>query len=211
MISVSGFFLWVLIGVLLSGCEPKTHLESIVTPSVTEWVPDYSSLTPFADSLGMVVRIVVEIPAGSNEKIEFNKQEQEFQLNRMISYLPYPVNYGYIPGTLSDASKGGDGDPADVLLLSTRVPTGTVIEGYAIATLKLIDRGEEDVKVLVIPVDSTLRVLPCETWECILSTYPQVPVLIEDWFLSYKGTSITISQGWANSEETYQIISRHIP
>lgn len=211
MISVSGFFLFVLMSVFVAGCQPGIDNEQTMNSTDSELIPDYETLTPFADSLRNVVQVVVEIPVGSNDKIEFNKQSQNFEVDRKIAYLPYPVNYGFIPGTLSDASLGGDGDPADVLLLSTRVPTGMVMDGYAIAALKLIDRGEEDVKVLVIPVDSTLRVLPCDSWECITSSYPQVPMLIEDWFLSYKGTDITISEGWANTEETVLIIERHIP
>ncbi|HAC16616.1 MAG TPA: inorganic pyrophosphatase [Bacteroidetes bacterium] len=211
MISVSGFFLFVLVGLLATGCQPEIANEQLLNSLDSELIPDYETLTPYADSLRSVVQVVVEIPVGSNDKIEFNKQSLLFELDRTIAYLPYPINYGFIPGTLSDASSGGDGDPADVLLLSTRVPTGTVMAGYAVATLKLIDRGEEDVKVLVIPVDSTLRVLPCDSWECITSSYPQVPNLIEDWFLSYKGTNITISEGWANTEETILIIQRHIP
>lgn len=211
MISVSGFFLLVLMNVFVSGCQPGIDNKQSMNSRDSEFVPDYEKLTPFADSLRNVVHVVVEIPVGSNDKIEFNKQSQIFELDRKIAYLSYPVNYGFIPGTLSDASLGGDGDPADVLLLSTRVPTGTVIEGYAIAALKLIDRNEEDVKVLVIPADSTLRILPCDSWECITLSYPQVPKLIESWFLSYKGTDITISEGWANTKETDLIIQRHIP
>jgi inorganic pyrophosphatase len=211
MISVSGFFLFVLMSVFIAGCQTGIENKQPMNSTDSEFVTDYETLTPFADSLRNVVQVVVEIPVGSNDKIEMNKESQIFELDRKIAYLPYPVNYGFIPGTLSDASLGGDGDPADVLLLSTRVPTGTVMEGYAIAALKLIDRGEEDVKVLVIPVDSTLRVLPCASWECITSSYPQVPKLIESWFLSYKGTNITISEGWANTEETVLIIQRHIP
>lgn len=172
---------------------------------------DVATLSPFADSTETTIVAVIEIPAGSNDKVEINKETQVFETDRKVFYLPYPANYGFVPGTMSDPEKGGDGDPLDVIYLSTRVQTGSVLEGYPIATLRLVDRGEEDAKLLVIPKDSSLRVLSCLTWECIQTQYPQVPQLIEAWFLSYKGIGVTVSEGWADSTQTRQIIERHLP
>lgn len=212
MTSVSGFFLSVMVLVAM-GCQPSGSDSvplSLVEQNKTIQL-DVASLSPFADSTQTTIRAVIEIPAGSNDKVEINKQTQVFEVDRKVYYLPYPANYGFVPGTLSDPTKGGDGDPLDLIFLSERVEIGSVLEGYAIATLKLVDRGEEDAKLLVVPVDSTLRVVSCVSWDCLLAEYPQVPQLLEDWFLSYKGTGITVSQGWADSTETRRIIERHLP
>lgn len=212
MNSVTGFFLSALVLVAV-GCQPSGSdsgpLQLVEQDELIQL--DVASLTPFADSTESIVRVVIEIPAGSNDKVEINKQTQVFEIDRKVFYLPYPANYGFVPGTLSDPAKGGDGDPLDLIFLSTRVKTGSVLEGYPIATLRLVDRGEEDAKLLVVPKDSTLRVLNCMTWDCILTDYPQVPQLLEDWFLSYKGTGITVSEGWADSTETRRIIELHLP
>jgi len=212
MTSVTGFFLCAF-GLMAVGCQSSGNdLAPVYLVEQDETIQlDVASLSPFTDSTESTIRVVIEIPAGSNDKVEINKQTQVFEIDRKVFYLPYPANYGFVPGTLSDPDKGGDGDPLDLIFLSTRVETGSVLEGYPIATLRLVDRGEEDAKVLVIPKDSTLRVLNCMNWDCILSDYPQVPQLLEDWFLSYKGTGVTISEGWADSTETRLIIERHLP
>lgn len=76
---------------------------------------------------------VIEIPAGTNHKYEYNKSLQQFQQDvrdgrpRMVRFLPYPVNYGFVPSTRMDKNRDGDGDPLDVLLLAESLPTGSVL------------------------------------------------------------------------------------
>ena len=60
-----------------------------------------------------VVEVVVEIPAGSRNKYEYDMQAGVFRLDRVLSSAVfYNFDYGYITGTLSE-----DGDPTDALLL----------------------------------------------------------------------------------------------
>ena len=54
----------------------------------------------------------------------------------------YPVNYGYVPGTLS-----GDGEELDAYVLGVNVPLQT-FEGRCIAVLRR--KGEEDDKLIVV-------------------------------------------------------------
>ena len=97
---------------------------------------------------------VIEIPAGTNKKIEFNNSTQAFEVDknngkdRVIQFLPYIGNYGYIPSTYSNPNQGGDGDALDVLVISESVKTGSIIEIIPIAVLKLLDEGEIDYKIL---------------------------------------------------------------
>ena len=68
--------------------------------------------------VGEYVQVVVEIPAGTNQKIEFDYKDGTFKVDqidgkdRVIDFLPYPGNYGFVPGTLMDKERGGDGDAA---------------------------------------------------------------------------------------------------
>ncbi|MFU8860576.1 MAG: inorganic diphosphatase [Cyclonatronaceae bacterium] len=157
-----------------------------------------------ADS--MLMRVVVEIPAGEHRKIEFNKETELFEVDRIIRYLPYPVNYGFIPGTYSDPETGGDGDPMDVMILSRQLNTGHEITVIPVATLRLTDRGEQDDKVLAVPADVALQSIHCTTWQCILEDFPLIPELLETWFTSYKGAGVTTSEGWAGTEVTLTLI-----
>jgi inorganic pyrophosphatase len=62
-----------------------------------------------------VINVIVEIPKGSQNKYEYDKNNNVIKLDRVLySPLHYPGGYGIIPQTLSD-----DGDPLDVLVLMT--------------------------------------------------------------------------------------------
>lgn len=59
------------------------------------------------------LRVVVETPRGSRHKYAWNEQSHAFEHRATLgSGLVWPYDYGFIPRT-----KGGDGDPLDVLVL----------------------------------------------------------------------------------------------
>lgn len=79
------------------------------------------------------INVVIEIPAGSNEKWEVSKVDGTLRWNfsnnsyQVIKYLPYVANYGFIPQTIYSKKLGGDGDPIDVILLGKKIKRGKVI------------------------------------------------------------------------------------
>ena len=158
---------------------------------------------------------VIEIPAGTNKKFEYNEITQAFEVDkkngkdRVIQFLPYIGNYGYIPSTYSDPTKGGDGDALDVLVLSESIVTGAVIEVSPIAILKLLDDGEIDYKIIAIPTDETKQILKVNTYEDFLKDFSEVKTIIELWFLNYnKDDEVTI-QGWGNEKEAIKEIYKN--
>ncbi|PHN02648.1 inorganic diphosphatase [Flavilitoribacter nigricans] len=159
-------------------------------------------------------QVVVEIPAGTNKKLEFQKDDKEFRAElidgkeRMIHFLPYPGNYGFIPSTLMEASRGGDGDPLDVLLVCESLPTGSVVEALPIGTLKLSDRGEIDTKIIAVPLDSSLRVFPAANFQDLLLEYDPARRIIEEWFLYYKGYGVTELIGWEDEQYAWREIQK---
>ena len=57
--------------------------------------------------------VVIEIPKGSKNKYELDKETGLLRLDRTLySAVYYPANYGFIPRTFCD-----DGDPLDALVL----------------------------------------------------------------------------------------------
>jgi len=97
-----------------------------------------------------VVDVLVEIPTGSQNKYEFDKEKGVYKLDRVLySPMHYPAEYGYIENTLAL-----DGDPLDVLVYTT-FPTfpGCVIESRVIGMLNMSDEKGQDEKLLAVPTE----------------------------------------------------------
>ncbi len=94
---------------------------------------------------------LVEIPAGSAIKYELHEASGRMEVDRFLAMpMAYPANYGIFPCTLAE-----DGDALDVLVL-TRAPVlpGAVLRVRPVGVLRMLDRGEEDDKILAVPVDA---------------------------------------------------------
>lgn len=150
-----------------------------------------------------VINMVVEIPAGTNDKWEVEKSNGSLQWEhqdgapRVVQYLAYPANYGMIPQTVLPSELGGDGDPLDVILLGPRVDRGTVVHARPIGILLLLDDGERDDKILAVQTSGPLSdVVDLEGLE---SNYPGVQGIIEIWFTSYKGPGRLTSTGFEDA------------
>jgi inorganic pyrophosphatase len=150
---------------------------------------------------------VIEIPAGTSRKFEFDQQTRQFRQDlrqgspRTIDFLPYPVNYGFIPSTRMDKERGGDGDPLDVLVLSEYLPTGTILEVQPIGLLQLEDGGEFDHKVLAIPVDAALRIIRATDWRSFQQDYSAIRHILELYFMYYDGLGVMKVMGWGDERE----------
>ncbi|NBD17188.1 MAG: inorganic pyrophosphatase [Cyanobacteria bacterium] len=95
-----------------------------------------------------LVNILIEIPGGSKNKYEFDKDLNAFALDRVLyASVQYPYDYGFIPNTLAD-----DGDPLDGIVIMDQ-PTfpGCVITARPIGMLEMIDDGDRDEKLLCVP------------------------------------------------------------
>lgn len=103
---------------------------------------------PAGDGAPDIVNVVVEIPKGSRNKIEFDPAAKAFRLDRVLySPVHYPGDYGFIPGTLSP-----DGDALDVLVLVTDPTfTGCLLTARPVGILEMKDEAGVDQKILAVP------------------------------------------------------------
>ena len=101
-----------------------------------------------------LVTAIIEIPRGSRNKYELNKESGLFHLDRVLySAVHYPGDYGFIPQTL-----GEDGDPLDVLVrIHEPTFTGCEIDVRPVGVLHMLDRGERDEKLLAVPANDPLH------------------------------------------------------
>ena len=159
---------------------------------------------------GGLINVVVEIPAGTNEKWEVDKTtgelrwEQKGGTPRVIQYLPYPANYGMIPRTVLPRELGGDGDPLDVLLLGPRVDRGMLVEARPIGVLRLVDDGDRDDKILAVQTSGPLSdVVDLESFD---SRFPGAPLILETWFTNYKGPGRVTSGGFGDAATAMDMV-----
>lgn len=97
------------------------------------------------------INVVIEIPQGGPPvKYELDKASGALFVDRFLhTAMVYPGNYGFVPHTLS-----GDGDPIDVLVVSTvAVVPGAVVRCRPIGVLLMEDEAGTDEKLLAVPVD----------------------------------------------------------
>jgi len=96
------------------------------------------------------LNVVIEIPTGSNHKIEWDREHACFMLDRVEPMaFAKPCNYGFIPQTLDE-----DGDELDALVITDQpLTTGIWLKTRILGVLKFVDGGEVDDKIIVVPED----------------------------------------------------------
>ena len=100
------------------------------------------------------VSAYIEIPRGDRRKWEFDMRQNARAIDRMMpeSVGGYPVNYGFVPQTVSY-----DGDPFDVLVLGPALAGGTVVTGRIVGLMQMEDEKGLDSKVVLSPTDASGR------------------------------------------------------
>ncbi|MDD3170421.1 MAG: inorganic diphosphatase [Candidatus Paceibacterota bacterium] len=98
----------------------------------------------------MKLNVFIEIPKGSGNKYELDKEINKIVLDRALySSVHFPFEYGFIEGTLSE-----DGDPLDVVVLASN-PTfpGCIVPAKIIGLLNMEDESGIDYKIIAAPDD----------------------------------------------------------
>jgi len=97
-----------------------------------------------------LVNAYIEVPLGARDKKEFDMSRNALGLDRVIpeSIGGYPVNYGFVPQTVSY-----DGDPFDVLVLGPALSAGEVVRGVIVGLMLMEDEKGLDSKVVISRVD----------------------------------------------------------
>lgn len=96
------------------------------------------------------LNVVVEIPTGSNHKIEWDRERACFMLDRVEpTVFAKPCNYGFIPQTIDE-----DGDELDALIITEQpLTTGIWLKTRILGVMKFVDDEEVDDKIICVPED----------------------------------------------------------
>lgn len=168
---------------------------------------DFNKILDAGDVDGGVINVVIEIPAGSNHKIEWNRELAVMQLDRVEPQIfAKPTNYGFIPQTLDE-----DGDELDALIITDQpLTTGIFLEARVIGVMKFVDDDEVDDKVVVVPADDRSTGNAIKT----LADLPeQLIKQIEFHFNHYKDLKkpgSTKVESWGDIEEAKEVIKESI-
>lgn len=94
------------------------------------------------------ITAIVEIPKGSKNKYEIDKETGLIALDRaMYTAQDYPFDYGYVPQTLWD-----DDDAVDVIILTSNpLDSGILVRVRPVGIMNMIDDGEADDKIIAVP------------------------------------------------------------
>ena len=150
----------------------------------------------------MTVTVLIEIPKGSRNKYEFDKDKRLLKFDRMLfSAVHYPSDYGFILDTLAE-----DGDALDALVLVWE-PTfpGCIIEAKPVGLFKMWDENGPDQKILCVPVSDPF-------WNYIENLSDVPPHLlkeIEHFFKIYKELEKkkTGVEGWEDRDSAIKVIN----
>ena len=147
---------------------------------------------------------VIECLKGERNKYEYDKDVPGVVLDRVLaSNVHYPGDYGFIPQTFYD-----DGDPFDVLVLVEDATfPGCVIEVRPVAFMRMDDDGEQDDKVIAVPVADP-RLSHIEDLEDIPA---QQRAEIDEFFETYKNLEPdkeVTTQGWEDKSAAIAAIER---
>lgn len=158
---------------------------------------------PIGDKAPEIVNIVVEIPAGSKNKYEYDEEMHAIKLDRVgYAAMAHPYDYGFVPETRSE-----DGDHLDAfVILDHSVFPGCVVAGRVVGILNLIDDGEGDEKLICVPAKDPRY----DHIKDLSQLSPHLPKEIQHFFEHYKDLQNKKCEitGWGDAAAAQEIVKQ---
>ena len=179
----------------------------------TSWSVRSESVCDIAIGSPSLVNATIEITAGSNRKWEVNKETGELEWEdavsgvggRVVDYLGYPANYGYIEETLSSEAEGGDGDALDILVLGDQVARAEQVAVRPLAVLRLLDQSKIDDKIIAAQMSGPFSSVTSISG--LQQKYPKVMEILALWFGNYKRQGGLEVLEWGDETSARALIS----
>ena len=187
---------------------PITYCLPLLALLLVSCKTDYAQLPTYTGNEQL--QAVIETPAGSNHRLIYNQEQKAFVndklagQNRVIQFLPYPANLGFIPSTEINS----DGKGLEILVLSERLETGTVAEVLPIGLMQLETDGELQHIVVGVPARPSERHIEATNYRALSVEYPAVKKILEEWFANYNPAANTSFVGWRDEQFAEKEIQR---
>jgi inorganic pyrophosphatase len=110
---------------------------------------------PSFESGTTLLNVVVETPVGASVKLKYDAEAAVFRTHKAMPVgFEFPFNFGFVPNTVA-----GDGDPLDVLLLSSHaIPMGSVVLARILSVLEAeqVERNDKkrNDRIIAVPWDT---------------------------------------------------------
>lgn len=156
------------------------------------------------------MQAVIEVPAGNNHQLRYARSTKEFVSDKeagqdkVIGFLPFPGNYGFIPSTEVDSKGRG----LEILVLSERQETGAVLEVIPVAVLQLETAGELQPIVVAVPARPSQRTIDAVDYSSFSREYPVVKDMLKLWFLHRRPNAQTKFVAWRDEKFADREIQR---
>ena len=161
----------------------------------------------YKNSISPYYNFFIEIPAGTKEKWEVNKTNGKLEVQknnkgkRIINFISYPGNYGFIPQTIA-----GDGDPLDVIDLDPSAVRGSTTPVNIIGGLYFKDKKETDIKLIAINPRGSFKDIT--NIDNLLYEHSSITEILKLWFLNYKKPGKMVFIKYLNKSESQGIIEK---
>ncbi len=157
---------------------------------------------PIGSKAPEVVNVVIEIPAGSKNKYEYDEELHVIKLDRVgYAAMAHPYDYGFIPETRSE-----DGDHLDAfVVLDHSVFPGCLVAARPVGLMRMVDDGEADEKIICVPAKDVRY----DHITDLAQLSAHLPKEIQHFFEHYKdlqGKKAEVT-GWGDAAEAKKVIT----
>lgn len=154
---------------------------------------------------------VIETPAGSSTMINYNKINHQFEASSIdgkfikTKHLSIPFNYGFLPSTFKDPSRGGNGGAVEVIVLSGRIPSEAYSPIVPIGLFHYKDKGIKKTIVIAKSIDPDYQTISVED----LSLLPKGALeIISSWLCNNEGNDRYKLDSWGVQREALNYINQ---
>lgn len=151
------------------------------------------------------LNVLIEIPRGSLNKYEIDKETGLIALDR-VSHTgqTFPFDYGFVPRTLWE-----DGDALDVIVLTTEpLFPGILVRVRPVAVMHMNDSGDSDDKIIAVPIQDPRWALV----DNLDKVNPHTLKVIQHFYENYKKlqNKVVAISGFEGQDAAFEAVKKSI-
>lgn len=155
---------------------------------------------------------VIENPAGESFQFFYDPVTEtldtlsESGVPIPLSFLPYPVNTGFIPATDSNS---GEFTRIEVFVLARRLDFGKSYLVSPIALMSFYEFGISREIVLAVPFDEKYKLIPATSFQHLLFEYDPLKFELQHWITFRKGLGSVQAFRWSDEVVARAFLQRN--